>query len=298
VYILVVWLVVNIGYQFQNSFATWGSLSFKSSFFKGLMQHLTFLQNLPTLLPQPFIDSFDLLQYHKEVGPYLPDFPYKGVFILNQKFTNGVWYYYLVTCFFRLSIGLLLLLLAGVFVFVKQFKAKAFASKYIFFIAPVLVYAFLLSFVNPFQQGIRHCLILFPFLFIGLGYLWVYCKQYFAKGKWIVVCLVAYSIISVASFYPDVMPYTNEFIQPKQNAFNYMAEYNGLYADVPKDTQAFLDANLDYKPAPALPSKGKFIVPGAFVFNTTYEINANYKWLQAYTPIGHYRYIFLLYDIK
>ncbi len=298
VYILVVWLVVNLGYQFQHSFSTWGSLSFKSNFFKGLMQQFSFLQNLPTLLPQPFIDSFDLLQYHKDVGPYLPDFPYKGVFILNQKFVHGIWYYYLVTAFFKLPIGLLLLLLGSVIVFVKQFNAPAFISKYIFLIAPVLVYACLLSFVNPFQQGIRHCLILFPFLFIGLGYLWQYCQHFFTKGKWIIACMVAYSFISVATFYPNIMPYTNELIEPKQNAFYYIAEYNGLYTDVPKDAKGFLNTHPDFALAPSTSTKGKFIVPGAFVFNTTYAINQQYKWLQAYQPIGHYRYVFLLYEVK
>ncbi len=298
IYVVICWFVVNIGYQFQNSFQTWGSIDFKSQFFQSLMSAMPFLQNVPALLPEPFIRGFDLLQYHKEVGPVIADLPYKGVFILNTKFDNGVWWYYFVTAFFKIPIGTLLLWWLTVFVFIKQFNWKQFTAKYSFLLMPILVYGFLLSFVNPFQQGIRHAMILFPFMMIGSGYVWKYAQQYFAALKKIVIVLVLYSFISAASFFPDIMPYSNEFVMNKTKLFHYLAEYNYRHGDIIRDTKPFIDTHPDYRLASSTPQNGKFIVPGAFVFNTTYEVHQQYKWLKEYKPVGHYRYVFLLYDIK
>ncbi len=298
IFIGIAWLVVNAGYQFQHSFYTWGELSFKSNFFNGLMADCSFLKSMPTLMPEPFIRGFDLLQYHKDVGPVTPDLPYKGVFILGKEYDGGVWFYYLVTGFFKLPIGLLLLHVLGLIVCIKQFNRKAFGNRYVFLVMPLLVYGFLLSFVNPFQQGIRHAMIVMPFLFIAAGYTWQYFSQHWRKGKYVITSLVLYIVVSVATYYPDVMPYTNEFIYPKTNVFEYLAEYNYLNGDVLLDTKPFRDKNPDYRIAPTTPQKGKFIIPGAFIFNSTYELNVNYKWLQQYQPVGHYRYVFLLYEVK
>jgi len=298
IFIGIAWLVVNMGYQFQHSFYTWGALSFKSNFFNGLMNDFSFLKALPTLLPEPFIRGFDLLQYHKDVGPVTPDLPYKGVFILGKEYDGGVWFYYLITGLFKLPIGIIVLHFMALIFFIKNCRAKAFGEKYVFLLVPILAYGFLLSFVNPFQQGIRHAMIIMPFLSIGSGYVWQHINRYVKWGRTFIVSLLGYVVLSVATYYPDVMPYTNELIQPKTTLFNYLAEYNYLNGDIPVDTKLFLQQHPDYRIAPSQPQKGKFIIPGAFVFNSTYELNAQYKWLQQYKPVGHYRYVFLLYDIK
>lgn len=297
-FMLIVWLTLNTGFYFHHSFQPWKNIAFKSSTFNNLFTHLSYLKDLPTLLPEPFIRGFDLLEYHKEFGPFVADMPYKGVFILNQKFTSGVWYYYLVTGGLKFTIGFLLLTVISIAVFFKKFSATSFCTKYIFIVLPVLMYGFLLSFVNPFQQGIRHAMILLPFIFLGIGYLAANQPIFTKKIKPLLLVLVGYSFISAASFFPDIMPYTNEIITNKTKVFNYIAEYNYRLSDVPLDTKPFLDAHPDFSIAPSTPTKGKFIIPGAYVFNTTYEINPRYKWLQQYQPIGHYRYVFLLYNVQ
>lgn len=298
VFIAIVWLVVNMGYYFHHSFNSWGSIEFKSTSVKQLINTFSFLKPLPTLLPEPFIRGFDLLQYHSEVGPFTPNLPYKGVFILNQKFNTGVWYYYFVTAFFKFTIGFLLLAIATLLVAIRIFNLKTFTKKYIFIVAPFVVYGCMLCFVNPFQQGIRHAMILLPFVFLAIGKLPDFIKQYFEKGKWLLIALVLYALISVATVYPEVMPYTNEFLLNKTKLFRYLAEYNYRPSDIPRDIQPFLAKNVDYRIAPNKPEKGKFIVPGAFVYNTTYEVYSNYAWLKNYQPIGHYRYVFLLFEVK
>ncbi len=298
VFVCIVWLVVNVSFYFHHSFNSWGSIELKSTSMKKLMQTFSFLKPLPTLLPEPFIKGFDLLQYHKEVGSFIPNLPYKGVFILNQKFNTGVWYYYFVTAFFKFTIGFILLAVCALFVGLKSFKLQAFSNKYIFIVVPFLVYGCMLTFVNPFQQGIRHAMILLPFVFLAIGYLPAYFSNKFKKGKWVIWGLVLYALISAASFYPDIMPYTNEFLKDKSKLFNYLAEYNYRPSDIPRDVQPFIQKNPDYIIAPNKPEKGKFIIPGAFVYNSTYEVYSNYAWLKKYQPVGHYRYVFLLYDVK
>jgi 4-amino-4-deoxy-L-arabinose transferase-like glycosyltransferase len=294
---LLVWFVLNLGYYFTGTWQTWGSYTFKSAAFQKLMGAMPFLYSLPTLLPRPFIQGFDLLQFHKDVGPFGSGYPYKGVFILGQKFTHGVWYYYAVTAFFKMPMGILGILLGTGFIFIKRFKVRAFGSKYVFVVVPLVVYALLLSLVNPFQQGLRHAMILFPFLYLGAGYLWPYCRWFFSKGRILITGMLAYSMVSVAVAFPDIMHYSNETILPKQNLFHYLAEFNYLQTNIPKDVAPFLQQHPGYTIAPKTPATGKFIIPGAYVYNSTYQMYSYYHWLQAYKPLECYRNVFLVYDI-
>jgi MFS family permease len=297
-FIFIVWFVLNCGFYFHHSFDTWGSYAFKSTLMKNIFQHLIFLKPFPTLLPRPFIQGFDLLQHHSEFGPFVPNMPYKGVFILNQKFNHGVWYYYLVTGGLKFTISFLVLLCWAMGLFIKRFSIKPFFKHFVFLAAPILLYGSLLSFMNPFQQGIRHAMILLPFLFLAIGYVPIYCSKYFQKGKIILIALLLVAFFSSASFFPNIMSYSNEIILDKTNLYHYIAEFNYRYSDILLDTKPFRDANPEYQLAPSVPQKGKFIIPGAFVYNSTYEVFPNYKWLQQYKPVGHYRFVFLLYDVK
>ncbi len=296
-FIFICWVIVNTGFYFYNSFKTWGEIEFKSALFQKVFNSFSFVKSLPALLPEPFIQGFDQLQYHKEVGPFSPDFPFKGVFILNEKHAAGAWYYYIVTAFLKLPIGLIVLLVTSIVLFFTRFKSKAFSRRYIFLIIPVISYAFILSFLNPFQQGLRHALIIFPFLYLGTGYLWNYYKNDI-QSRVIMILLICWHICSVAYWFPDIMHYTNEFIWRKENTFKYIAEFNYRQDNIQRDIQPFLQQHPDYSIAPQSPSKGKFIIPGAYVYNTTYEIHPKYAWLKTNKPVGHYRLVFLLYDIK
>jgi hypothetical protein len=94
------------------------------------------------------------------------------------------------------------------------------------------------------------------------------------------------------------MHYTNEFIWKKENTFQYLAEFNYKHGEIPHDVQPFLQKHPEYSIAPQHPAKGKFIIPGAMVYNITYESQPKYAWLKKEKPAGIYRLVFLLYDVK
>jgi len=94
------------------------------------------------------------------------------------------------------------------------------------------------------------------------------------------------------------MHYTNELIVDKKQLFHYIAEFNYREDNIGIDTKPYIDEHPGVQIAPAAPAKGKFIIPGAYVYNSTYEMYPKYSWLQQYQPMDIYRNVFLVYEVK
>lgn len=294
-YLLVTWLVLNAMFFFSNTFQPLGEYTFISNSLQQLQASLSFLSSFPVLLPEPYLQSVDLLQYHAEIGPGYITNPFAGVYVNGRYSVDGIWNYYLLVALVKLPVGLLLMLAATIVLFVIKWKRKSFAQRYIFLLLPLLVYFLLMSFINPFQIGIRHALMFFPLAFIGIGY-W---NTHLTKWKKIIfVLLISINVVSVATYYPDIIPYTNELLTDKKKVHRYLYDTSIDYGQADSSFRTFIKANPGYTFAPKEAAPGKFIVPARFVMDKWDPLTIQYNWLQQYKPIGHYRYVYLLYDVK
>ena len=295
---LIILLVINIAYYFYGTGKPFGDYVFESQSLQGLQQSLSFLHWVPVPFPSPYIQSIDMLQAHAALGPNTPESTYPGVYLFGELHSKGFWYYYLVVSWCKMPLGTIALLLSCIPIFLTSFRKIAFAEKYLFLILPIVFYWFILSFINQFQTGIRHLLIIYPLLFIGMGYLFFWVKQKKFGFKITAGILGAYSLITTAIYFPFIIPYTNEMIGDKKNVHSKMLDTSIDYGQSDFSVNIFLQENPGYVKPTSSPASGKFVIPMRNVFNNPSRGNHDYDWLRRYNPKRLYRNVILIYEIN
>ncbi len=297
--VLIMVLVINIAYYFHNSFMPLGSYVFESESLQQLQNSFKILSGFPVPLPQSYVQSIDMLKAHAEIGAGKIDSTFNGVYLFNVlKITGGFWYYYIVLFLHKMPIGTLLLMSGAVVLFFRNFRRSSFANKYLFLVVPVLFYWFILSFVNQFQTGIRHFLLALPLLYIGLGYLFKKVSTASLKYKIVTAIAISYTFVSIAFYYPYIIAYTNEFIVNKATAYRKISDSSINYGQSDSSINKFLAENPTYQKASQIPKAGKFIVGMNQVCDTYLPLQNPYAWYNQLEPTGHFKYVFILYEVK
>jgi len=298
-FVVILILIINVMYYFHKTGMPLGSFVFESKTLQNLQHHLSFLRWLPVPVPESYVQSIDMLKAHAEIGAGKPASTFNGVYLFGElKLTGSIWYYYFVVFFYKMPVGTMLLMAASVPLFLKKFRVSAFADKYQFIVIPVLFFWFILSFVNQFQTGIRHLLLVFPLLYIGLGYLFVQLEKARFYLRALATGAILYTFISVAIYYPYIIPYTNEFVANKATVYRKISDSGINYGQSDSSIHHFLSAHPAFSKASRLPAPGKYIVSMNEICDT-YKRSLNpYKWYNQLEPIGHYRYVFALYEVN
>lgn len=296
---IIIIVVIHLSYYFYKSFIPFGNYSFESQTFRQLQHYFSFLHRLPVPLPQPYVQSLDIIKAHAELGAGKPLSTYNGVYLFGElKENEGFWYYYLVILFYKMPIGILLLIAASVVLFIRKFKTTFFVEKYMFLVIPIIFYLVILSFFNTFQIGIRHILFVFPLLYIGFGKLFYEVANAKIGYQISTAGAVVYSFISVAAYYPYIIPYTNEFINDKKMVYKKIGDSSIDYGQADLSVTDFIKDHREFKEASSSPAIGKFAVPMNSVLDLYLKNKSPYKWYQKLQPKGLYQYVILLYDIK
>jgi hypothetical protein len=107
-----------------------------------------------------------------------------------------------------------------------------------------------------------------------------------------------YTFITVACYYPFIIPYTNEFITNKKTVYRKIFDSSIDYGQSDSSLGGFLAKHPDYKAATLQPSTGKYAVLMKQIFNTYQPFSNKYKWYRAMEPESNYRYTILLFNIS
>jgi hypothetical protein len=290
-------LFINCIYYFKGTETLLGELHFQSALLKQVQAAFHFVSWMPVPLPTAFIQGFDLVQRNIEYGCCKPESTFNGIIILGKIFNEGpVWYYYIVTAIFKIP---LLVWAAFVVFIVKYLATKKIITnlrKYYFIWLPFVYFFVVLSFLFKVQIGIRHAILLLPFLYIGISGVLLY---YYEKRKWLFRSLLLLHCISLIMYWPNIMAYTNELIWNKSTAYKFIADSSIDYGQTNLTLQKFLKEHPDYTLPPNTPTAGKFAVTlGRFVNRTPDLPIYNYAWLRNnFEPIDNYRYTILLFTI-
>jgi Dolichyl-phosphate-mannose-protein mannosyltransferase len=134
-------------------------------------------------------------------------------FLLGTVRAGGWWYFYLVALAVKTPLPLLVLGPIGLCLLARDGYREGNAWR----LAPPALFLALLVFASVFSRiniGIRHVLILYPFLALGgvwtLTYLW---RAWPPIGKGLAAMLVAWQVGSAVVAYPDWLPYFNETVE-------------------------------------------------------------------------------------
>jgi hypothetical protein len=271
-------------------------LSAYSHTMQQLKQSLQGIAAWPVPLPYDYVSAFDLLRYHGDLGgaPH-PDNTYGGVSVLGHYYTRGpVWYYYLVSFGVKLPLLMLLLLVTALLLWWRSGRAWVLLKRHLFVWLPPLFFGVMLSLTNPFQIGIRHALVLFPFLYLVVGYatrFWMLRRPLFLRGALVI------QFLFLLNFWPNMIAYSNELFWPKHLVYRYVNDSTIDYDQSVVYLNRFLSEHKDYQLPPHQPGPGKFAINVRYL--TASYNRFGYEWLyKHFEPVGHYMHNVLLFEIS
>jgi hypothetical protein len=145
-------------------------------------------------------------------------------YLLGQVSLNGWWYFYLVT----LAVKTPLPLLAGGPLGLAWLARSGWRERNAWALAPAVLVLAILIFASAFSRiniGVRHVLVLYPFLALGATYLlwrsWralqsVHDRRARLAGSAALLMLVLWQLSTLWRAYPDYLPYFNEAVRHPQ----------------------------------------------------------------------------------
>ncbi|MCC7117541.1 MAG: glycosyltransferase family 39 protein [Anaerolineales bacterium] len=251
-------LLINLGFLFNKTFLPFGEYKFESHLMSGIQTRLPFLKNLPTPVPYPYLQGFDLTYYYGEEGKAFGD-----TYLLGQlKDGKEPFYgYYIIVAFLKVPIATQVLFWAAVYLYAsKPANRKNFFTNDLFLLAPILFFFFYFNFMFSINTGIRYYLVLFPLLYIFCGSAFKNWSEFSKLQKRVSVGLAGYLCISMLSYFPTYMPYFNEFLWDKKQAYKILADSNLDYGQSENVLKDFLAAHPTAHYNPPAPTSGLIVM--------------------------------------
>ena len=288
---VIVLLIINMAFLFNGTGKSLTAYQFRSEPFLNLQQ-VKFLNNAPLPLPAPFIEGLDLVRHMISLGSGHEKVSMKS-YLFGSYFTgNDRWYYYSVVTIFKTPLSVLILLFAVIFAYIKRIRSHAaFISTGLpLFIA--FFFFFFISFNNTSQHGLRHLMMIYPLFYVCIGQVmqWKFSRKKIATG-----ILVLYSLATFYSYFPNLVPYTNELLWNKSKVYKVFASANIDYGQTWKCIDEYLKSHPGVRQATSTPATGRLLVNiNDFVgLRDTNE----FAWLRKFRPVTHVAHTHLLFEI-
>jgi len=297
--IIIILLVINTVYYFRHSFVPIGQYHFRSGSFKNLQASWSFFKWLPIPVPENYLYAVDLLKFNEFLKYGDPLRTYPGNYFFGEYRDSGrFWYYYLVAGFFKMPISTLIFMFISLVFGALNFSKKQFLQTYSFFVVPIIGFFLVLTIVNPFQIGVRYLLVIWPSIYLSMGYGFVKIDQ--IKGWWILNWVApVYLFFSVAFYFPWVMAYTNELIIDKKTVYKKMADTNIDYGQARIEINNILKQHPEIKFASEKPDTGWILIDDLQLVNPRHYYQNPYNWLYAnFEPVAQFQFVNLLFHIS
>ncbi len=251
-------LLINIGFLFNNTFKRFGEYHFYSHLLGGIQSSLPVLKNVPVPVPFPYLEGFDLTYYYGEEG-----LAFGNTYLLGklQDGKEGFSGYYLIASFFKVPIATQLIILATFYLYLaNKERRKRFFSEDVFLLLPILFFVFYFNLLFSINIGIRYYLVLFPLLYVFCGSLFTGWNEFSKLQKTGSALLIGYLALSTLSYFPNYMPYFNEFLLDKKQAYKILADSNIDYGQSEGALNAFLASHPQAVYNPTAPTSGLIVV--------------------------------------
>jgi hypothetical protein len=278
---LVVLAVVNAAYLFRGSFRSAATYQWESTAFRA---HATWPVPIP--LPRVFVQGLDYSSWLQET----PDVARGYNYVLGELNRDGRWYAFPLMVLLKTPLAVFVLAALGL----RSPGPPGIGALLGIPFAVVLVFFSLC--VQP-QLGIRYVLPAIPFLILAAA-------RGAADGRGhrrvLVPLLLLWQAGSTLSYHPHFVPYFNELIGRRVNAYRYLADSNldwedhGYYIEEFQRKHPEMDITIE--PARGKPVPG-WILVGANGLVGIFEPE-RFRWLrEGFRPVREVAYSHLLYYI-
>ncbi len=292
--------VINAAFLFYQTGRPLEEYHFISTEFQKIQKSLSYLGKIPLPLPTPFLTGLDGSKFYENLGGGFLESSYGNVYLLGVSKQNGsFWNYFIVVLFFKLTIPFLSGIAIATHRTINLRKLRLFFTNEAFIVLPVFTGLILFSFFYKAQVGIRHILFILPLLQVWCG-ICIYQLSVAASKKlpYLLIPLCAFQVVSVMSYFPHFLPYTNEFILNKMNAYKYIADSNLYYGEGRFWLTKYMESHPGSVFKPTKPKAGLIILSVndyIDVWNTH-----EYDWLNKLQkqPVDHIHSQYLIFTVS
>jgi dolichyl-phosphate-mannose-protein mannosyltransferase len=192
-------LVVNLAYWGQRTLEPLAGSRLRSSQFRQVQAALAPMPGLRIPVPWAHVEGLDWVLHDERAQEW-------NVYLLGEMGKGGAVgrrfpEYYLVSWLYKEPIATQLLLLGALAVYALRVRRFDFRRNEWFLAAPVLFFAWYLTFVFRAQIGYRHAIVVLPMIFVFTGSLLSEAAALGRRTRWLAGGLLGYLVVSVLSYY-------------------------------------------------------------------------------------------------
>jgi len=277
---IVVIAAINAAYLFRGSFRSAADYQWESEAFRA---HATW--PIPIPLPRVFVQGLDYSSWLQA----RPDVARGYNYVLGQLNRDGRWYAFPLMVLLKTPLAVFVLIALGA-------RSPGPAGLGTLLAIPfAVVMAFFSLCVQP-QLGIRYVLPAIPFLILAAARGAADLRGY---RRWLVPLLLLWQAVSTLSYHPHFIPYFNELIGRRVNAYRYLADSNLDWEDhgyyIERFQHRHPEMSITIEPGDE-PVPG-WILVGANGLVGVFEPE-RYRWLrEGFLPVREVAYSHLLYYV-
>jgi hypothetical protein len=274
---LLILLIINTAYLFRGSFRPAAEYRWRSQAFQ---RHVT--SPLPIPLPRVFTQGLDYSSFLQENPDRARGFNY----VLGRLSRQGVWYAFPLMVLLKTPLAVFVLAALGL-------RTRVAAGMTALLLVPFAVVMAFFSLAVDAQLGIRYVLPALPFLTLAAARS---AADLGGHRRWLVPVLLVWHAGSTLSYHPHFVPYFNELIGHRVNAYRYLADSNLDWEDHAWWIAIYRRAHPEVALHPPTPRAG-WILVGA---NDLVGIldPERYRWLrEGFRPVAHVAYAHLLFYV-
>lgn len=295
-FLVTIWLVLAASHLFHGIGIPLGRYTFRSSALLSVQHVLHGVGDyLPVLLPEAYVKGLDAVMYYDSLGGGMPGSLNGATYLLGDTSSRGFPYYYGVVLFFKLPLASLGLLALSIILYVRT-RPAGFWQREVYLCLPACYYLVYLNLFYSTQIGIRHILMVLPLLYLFTGYGISKLGRLWQRG--IAYALLLFQCISVASYFPHFLPYTNEMIGDKKMAFTKIADTNLCYGEGQSYLREYLRQHPEAVYLPAAVQPGKVVMEVNEMLDHNIQTAGRYHWVRGLVPSGHIHSQYLIFDIS
>jgi hypothetical protein len=284
-------VVLNVAFCFDRPFRP------LSSYHIAHLQNLPALGHIPVPFPYPFLQGLVLMKQDEQAG-----IGYGKIYLLGElrdpaePSSRGFKSYYTVAYFYKEPIALQILFVCGLIWILRHRKWKGVVVGEGLLLIAAAVLVFWLSFFSRAQVGVRHIL---PALAIETIIAGAAFANFWAKPwpqKVALSALVLWLAASVASYYPQMVPYMNEWLRDRRLGYRVLADSNLDWGQNDAVVSDFLRRNPDVVLDPKTPTAGRVLIRGNLLAGI-YRGASLRSFGKRFEPVAQVGYAHFLFDI-
>lgn len=294
-------LIVDAGFGLEGVGRPLDEYRFRSSLFRGVQEVSPLVSSLPLPVAAPWLEGLDwvLGRSHRSEGAFANLYLLGRVIPTDVDF-RGFKGYYLVAYAFKVPLATQLLVLAGLGAWVAALRRREHGKEAAFLLVPAAFFWIYFNFFHDAQIGIRHFLLVQPFMIALAGVL----AGLFRDGRSRTLSraglavLVAWQAVSVLSYHPRYLPYFNELVPDKRYAYRILADSNLDWGQSRLEVRKYLEDHPGAVLNPPRPTAGRLVV-GANELTGVAGGPERFRWLrERFRPVEHVAYTHLVYDVS